>query len=153
LTQAFENHADYIFWLDDDMAVTPNVIELLGRHDKDMVCGFSALKHDEPQPMIYRWIEPGFMHFKKGDDWHGLWKVEATGFACVLIKMEVMQAVYDATNGEPFQFGPKLPNGKHPYGTEDLYFYETAMKLGYQLWCDADCKVGHAGLKVYMPPK
>ena len=143
---AFENKADYVLWIDDDMVIPENGLYLLHRHDKDMVTGLCAIKEDVKKHMVL-WKDPtqedAFIPKQPpGLDTSKLFRIDATGFAFVLMKTEGLRAVHEKTKGLMFQY---------KYKPEDIYFYEVAKELGFELWCDPECKVGHVGLKTWNP--
>ncbi len=97
-----------------------------------------------PEVMTYLWQGKGF-HTAIANPWPPVFQADAVGMACVLMKREVLEAVWAKTNGRPFQYA----DGR--YGTEDMYFFECAKDLGYQVTVDTTIKVGHLGIHSFNP--
>ena len=140
---------DYILWLDSDMTFGPDLLERLiddaeGREDgvrKDMVTGLCFGRRPPFRPCIYSRLDvetDGKMVRPTSENYYGyprdsVFPVEACGFACVLMRMDVLEAM--GIYGVPF----------FPVGGlgEDLTFCWRARKLEIQPWCDSRLKIGH----------
>ena len=73
-----------------------------------------------------------------------LFKIMSCGFGFVLLKRDVVRKVYEATNGFPF----KYVTG-NPVISEDIFFCNELDKLGIEVWCEGNAKVGHIGKFTY----
>lgn len=136
---ALEVDADWVLWLDDDMAPAPphDLLERLHRTGCDFV-GAVAYRRDPPYlPCVAR-IEDGNAVAFDPDPTQPLVRADLTGFACVLTHRRVLQAVVDRTNGKPFAW-----NGDEGLG-EDYYFCMHARAAGVALHIVPDLVVGHA---------
>ena len=143
-----EGDKDAILMLDMDMAPPNDMLEKLRKHDLDAVtahywkrqfpmesiCGISS---DDTWPYIPLDPVPT----------KGLHEVVTTGFGCVLIKREVVEAVKDSLpkGDHPFALGttPEMAHGELHFGA-DFRFFHLVRKLGYKLWLDAEVESLHA---------
>jgi hypothetical protein len=67
----------------------------------------------------------------------GLVEADMTGFACILTHRSVLDAVFEATDGLPFQMQRTI--------AEDQFFCAHARRLGIPLHIVSDLVVGHVG--------
>ena len=139
---------DYILWLDSDMTFEP---DLLARLMKDMeteegqkrqaVTGLCFGRRPPFKPCIYKALDvqqQGQMIHPKCENYFEyprdqIFEVAACGFACVLMRMDVLEAM--GIYGVPF----------FPVGGlgEDLTFCWRAIKLDIKFHCDSRLKIGH----------
>ena len=134
---------DYILWLDSDMTFDS---DLLRRLMEDMegrlaVTGLCFGRRPPFKPCVYNHLEvqqDGKVVLPVAKNWMDyprdqIFEVEACGFACVLMKREVLEAM--AIYGVPF----------YPVGGmgEDLTFCWRARKLDLKFHCDSRLKIGH----------
>ena len=139
---------DYILWLDSDMTFEP---DLLARLMKDMeteegqkrqaVTGLCFGRRPPFKPCIYKALDvqqQGQMIHPKCENYFEyprdqIFEVAACGFACVLMRMDVLEAM--GIYGVPF----------FPVGGlgEDLTFCWRAKKLDIKFHCDSRLKIGH----------
>ena len=140
---------DFILWLDSDMTFEPDLMEKLmadieGTEDgqrKQAVTGLCFGRRPPFKPCIYNRLEvkqSGNMISPECDPFYDyprdkVFPVEACGFACVLMRMEMLEAM--GIYGVPF----------FPVGGlgEDLTFCWRAKKLDMQFYCDSRLKIGH----------
>ena len=135
---AIENNCDYIFWIDDDMVIKPdiNLIEKLLAHDKDIVAPLFFAKAYPFIPMIFKrkmyagkyCVYDNIVDYPKG-----LLKVDGVGFGCVLTKVEMFKKLT-----QPYFWVNEV------FG-EDLFFCENATRAGIEIYCDTTIDVGHIG--------
>ena len=140
---------DYILWLDSDMTFKPDLLEKLkadieGEEDgvkKMAVTGLCFGRRPPFKPCIYRHLDvrkEGLLVTPECDPMYqyprdSVFEVEACGFACVLMRMDMLEAM--GVYGVPF-----FP----VYGMgEDLTFCYRAKKLDMGFWCDSRLKIGH----------
>lgn len=140
---------DYILWLDSDMTFGPDIMEKLiddiegkedgikkmavtglcfGRRPPFKPCIYSELDVEQNGKLIMPHDQPYFDYPR-----NKLFKVEACGFACVLMRMDMLEAM--GIYGVPFF--PLCGLG------EDLTFCWRARKLDMEFWCDSRIKIGH----------
>ncbi len=146
---ALGENFDYVLWLDSDMTFDSDLMEKLmadleGAEDgvkKDAVTGLCFGRRPPFKPCIYKRLEvdqEGNLVRPIAENWYEyprdqVFEVEACGFACVLMRMDMLKAM--AIYGVPF----------YPVGGmgEDLTFCWRARKLDMKFWCDSRLKIGH----------
>ena len=140
---------DYILWLDSDMTFDPDLMEKLiadieGKEDgvrKMAVTGLCFGRRPPFKPCIYSRLDiqtNGKMVNPVCENWFdyprdSVFEVDACGFACLLMRMEMLEAM--GIYGVPF----------FPVGGlgEDLTFCWRARKLDMKFHCDSRLKIGH----------
>ena len=140
---------DFVLWLDSDMTFDSDLMEKMmadieGAEDgvkKDAVTGLCFGRRPPFKPCIYKRLEvdqDGNMVRPIAENWYdyprdSVFEVEACGFACVLMRIGMLQAM--GIYGVPF----------YPVGGmgEDLTFCWRARKLNLRFWCDSRLKIGH----------
>jgi len=152
LTQcAVDFGADWVLWVDDDIAFKAEDVFRLIAHDKDIIAGAA-------QKRTHKWGEPGAMMFdgelKRGPD--GLIKANRVGTGFLLVRGSVFTDL--AASGLAPEY--KTRDGAHGDLTmrkwfwfdvdaegydvgEDYYFCNQAKKLDYECWCDPDVRLSH----------
>ena len=147
---ALENGGyDYILWLDSDMTFNEDLLDRLiddieGKEDgvrKMAVTGLCFGRRPPFKPCIYSKLDVqtnGQMVLPVCENWYdyprdSMFEVEACGFACLLMRMEMLEAM--GIYGVPF----------FPVGGlgEDLTFCWRARKLDMKFHCDSRLKIGH----------
>lgn len=132
---ALDTNCDYVMFIDDDMLLERNTYTLLKEADKDIIMALTYIRGYPFAPMFFRALgivdnngirQEGmktFDEFKDLDestgkqlyiDDKGLVKCAAVGFACTLIKTELIRAI-----GVPWCL-------TGPNHTEDVYFCNKA---------------------------
>lgn len=144
---AFLDHddADYLLFLDADMAHPPDMVHRLVRHRKDVVTAryvmrkppfftvgmrkVGALAHE------YQALE------KLGVEMKGLVPIDAGGAGALLISRRVLQDIRARIGDDWFRYqdGPEGLRCR----SEDMWFYEQARMAGHQAWLDADLIADH----------
>lgn len=145
-TQAVQIEADYVFWLDSDMAFQPDTLvrmmNVIKENDIDILTGLYYRRTQPFTPVLFKKIE------MKGEEceWEefeeipeGLFEVGACGFGCVLMKTDVFFDVHGKFNQ---MFAPIGGNG------EDISFCWRARECGYKIMCDPSIICGHVGYSV-----
>jgi len=134
---------DYILWLDSDMTfeqdLMKRMMESIG--DKPMLTGLCFGRRPPFRPCIFKKLEVkqeglGIMPYTENYyDYprDSIFEVEACGFACVLQRMDMLEAM--SIYGVPFF--PIAGLG------EDLSFCWRAKKSEFSIWCDSSIKLGH----------
>lgn len=141
---ALASEVDYVMWLDSDIIYPANIICKLMAANKDMVTGIYHKRTAPYTPCVYKLVEDKLQPYLDYPE-DKLFKVEAAGFGCMLMKAKVIKAVYDKFGGCFFPV-----NG---VGGEDLSFIRRAKDVGIEVWCDSSVKCGHIGRQVIMPDK
>ena len=139
---------DYVLWLDSDMTFGPDLMEklLVDMEPEDgpkrqAVSGLCFSRRPPFKPCIYKSLDvqqQGQMIYPKAEVYldyprDQLFEVAACGFACVMMRMDVLEAM--GIYGVPF----------FPIGGlgEDLTFCWRAQKLDIKFHCDSRLKIGH----------
>lgn len=137
--QALECKADYILWIDSDMVLPKNLLEVMLEHmeDKDIVSGIYFKRVYPFSPVIYKTLgEVGeaedYLDYPKDS----IFECEGFGFGCVMMKTSIL--IDMLMNNEQW-FTPVNNFG------EDLSFMYRAKKLGYKAYVDSRIKCGHIG--------
>ena len=135
--------ADYLLFLDQDMLIPMNLIELLKEHNKGIVSALYYGKNETPQLPTFMVKKDG--EYKRVEKFpkNSLIKVDAIGLGACLIKREVMEKISETLGDEPF-FKFSYPSRLKEIG-EDIYFCELAKKAGYEIYVDTRFAVGHVG--------
>ena len=134
---------DFVLWLDSDMTFEPDLLERLMEdiEGKQAVTGLCFGRRPPFKPCIYKSIrveKDGVGVMPYADTYYDyprdqLFEVEGCGFACILTRMEMLDAM--SVYGIPFF--PVAGLG------EDLAFCWRARQLDIRLWCDSRLKIGH----------
>ena len=140
---------DYVLWLDSDMTFGPDLLEKLkadiegaeGGKKLQAVSGLCFGRRPPFKPCVYKRLEveqQGQLIMPRCETWFDyprdqLFEVAACGFACVLMRVDVLEAM--GIYGVPF----------FPVGGlgEDLTFCWRAAKLDIKFHCDSRLKIGH----------
>ena len=134
---------DYMLWLDSDMTFEDDLMErmLESIGDRQMLTGLCFGRRPPFKPCIFNKLEL----IQRGIGWEpvvenyydypreSVFEVEACGFACVLQKMDMLEAM--SVYGVPFF--PVAGLG------EDLSFCYRAKKIDLKIWCDSSIRLGH----------
>ena len=136
---------DYILWLDSDMTFEEDLLERMLADMEEFNCqaltGLCFGRRPPFKPCIYSKLEvnqEGNFILPIAENWFDyprdqVFEVEACGFACLLMKMDILEAM--GIYGVPF----------YPVGGmgEDLTFCWRARKLDIRFHCDSRLKIGH----------
>jgi len=138
-----EGGYDFVLWLDSDMTFEPDLLDRLIEDidGRQAVTGLCFGRRPPFKPCIYNRLEVeqnGKMILPHADNWFDyprdtLFEVEGCGFACLLMRVEVLEAM--GIYGVPFF--PVAGLG------EDLTFCWRARKLDIRFHCDSRLKIGH----------
>jgi GT2 family glycosyltransferase len=134
---------DYVLWLDSDMTFEPDLLDRLLEdiEGRQAVTGLCFGRRPPFNPCIYKELDVKtegklITPFRTVyDDYprDSIFEVEACGFACVLMRMDILEAM--GIYGVPFF--PVAGLG------EDLTFCWRARKLDIKFHCDSRLKIGH----------
>ena len=119
--------ATHVFFLDDDVLITPSGLIALLAHDRPIVSGLYFAKTPVMQPLLFEGPYKGAAH-----RWptNGIVECYAHGMGYTLIQTEVFRAI------EPPWFqtteGAWANDQEFKSQTEDVYFCEKAAKAGFQ---------------------
>jgi len=116
---AIEQNFDYLMFIDDDVIIPVDAFDRLYEVQKDIVAGWTLIRGYPYENMFFKYdlakVISGnekltlvnFNDVKRGS---GVIDVDAVGFSCVLIKVDLLRKVSS----------PWFVTG--PYNTEDIYF-------------------------------
>lgn len=155
--EALKTGADYLLFVDDDNPIPPDTLEKFLEADKDIVsapilsrnagkdgkhalCSFysKTVKVDNKDLRLYFPIE-------KFRDEGPLHQIDATGTGCILIKRQVLEALYKKYQDNIFEFGDIKFKKKTTIDgveydrrtmSEDCEFSERAVDAGFEIWLD-----------------
>lgn len=146
---AMEGGFDWIWWVDDDNEIPENALPILHGYNQPMASALYGTKEYPSRPLIFCKYKPdgddqkdGWRHLEldpekvKGRAW-----IDGTGLGCFLMKREVLQYVWEKTNGEPFRWSMEC--------TDDIYFFKVTNAAGMKILIDMDLRLGHWGLHNY----
>lgn len=144
---------DRILWLDSDMQIPIDALQMLSKdidNGCEIVSGLYFRRKPPFTPVIFKEccvhrlednrLEPTAKNY---DDYpkDSVFQVAAFGFGCTLMTMDAANRVTDELGLLPFM--PSAGFG------EDLSFCMRASHVGIQLWCDSRVKCGHIGYKTF----
>lgn len=139
------NDFKYILTLESDNIPPPDgLIKLIeNMEDVDIVGGLYWTKGELGQPMIYG--DPGSMplnFWPQMPQQECLQRCNGLGMGFTLFKMSIFKDKRFAKPWFKTLQGMEEGKGMAMY-TQDLYFFEKAVGLGYKVGCDTRVKVGH----------
>lgn len=145
IEQALQHDATHILFLDDDVAVKPDILKRLLAHDKDIVSGLYLHRNFPHLPLIFDQAFPDgkcrytFLH----DNREGLIEVVATGLGACLIKTDVFRKMER----------PWITLGEleKDHWCDDIAFFLRAGKMGYKIYVDLEVPVGHMMTAIIWP--
>ena len=144
--QALLLDCTHIFWCDTDQVYPPNTLTQLLSHDLPIVCAKVHRRHEPYDALLKRYnpnkldklnpyIDVPYEEWGLRSDANGLVEIDATGFGCNLMRIEVIEKM-----PRPW-FVMKLY--QKPTISEDFYFWDQAKKLGYRIYADCSLDIGH----------
>jgi hypothetical protein len=145
IEQALHHNCSHIFFLDDDCIVRPNVIKQLLAHDVDMVSGLYLMRNYPHFPIMFdEAFDDGRCKFSFLEDGRkGLVEAVNCGLGACLIKTEIFK-----TMPKPWVTLGEL---EKDHWCDDIAFFNRARKLGFKLFVDLECPVGHVVNSVIWP--
>lgn len=151
---ALKEGYDYIFWLDSDMTVSPEIakefMETMQWTGADLVSGVYFKRRKGGEPVLYSRIEPPAMD-SNGEPvsqidtapyvQNEVFPIAGCGFGAVLTKTSLFRSIMDANLGMPFT--------PLPWASEDISFCYRARKAGGKMVADSRVRIGHIGQYVF----
>lgn len=123
-----------VLWLDADMVFQDTVVEDLQFSGKPFVSGIAHGRRPPHQSCLFTEIYPSVQRFTEYPT--NTFKVAGCGFGCVLMKTEILKAIWDRHGT---CFFPTRELG------EDLAFCQRATEGGYEIWAEPSVRLGHIG--------
>lgn len=142
VSQAFQNEATHLLWLDSDMKFPPDTFNRLLNHNFPVVACNYAQKDLQAKPTAYveddEYVGPLWMD----GDAIGVVQVKHAGMGVMLTDMRV----YEAIDLPFFKFDP-IPPDFVQQATEDVYFCNKLKAAGIPIYVDQELslEVSHVG--------
>lgn len=133
---AIEKGYTHMLWLDSDMVFNEDLLETLIDSGKDFVTGIAHGRRAPHMSCLFKSVWPIVDRWQGHDYPNEPFKVGGCGFACVLIKTDIVRDVW-GKNGSAFF--PMRELG------EDLAFCKRATELGHEIWAEPRVWLGHIG--------
>lgn len=134
--KAIEGGFSHVLWLDSDMIFTEDLLEDLMFSGKGFVTGIAHSRRPPHVSCLFRQIWPMVDRWDGNEYPSNPFKVGGCGFGCVLIKTDIMKAVFDKHGTA---FFPMRELG------EDLAFCKRATDLKFEIWAEPSVRLGHIG--------
>jgi len=132
---ALENKSDYLLFLDSDMVPTPDMIQRLLSHKKEVVGALAFSRSYPHDPITMRlWNDKEYYRSIPNGE---LMDVDATGGACLLIDMKVFKKI------EYPWFDFSVYQGEKTAYSEDVIFCRKLKNAGFKIFIDTGLSVGH----------
>ena len=130
---AIDNGYTHVLWLDSDMVFDDELLYDLQFAHKDFVSGIARSRRRPYCSCLFADLDT----LERIDDYpRDTFRIAGCGFACVLIKTDILRAVKEAYKT---CFLPMSDFG------EDLAFCKRASELGFSIWAEPAVKIGHIG--------
>lgn len=140
---ALDSGAEWLWFMDDDHAFPPSLLERLLSHgeDKDIVMPVCLTRQPPFPPVQYTEQVSASKYLPiplSMSPTDGLTEVLAGGCAGMLIRRRVLQSLEE-------------PWFRYADRSEDILFCEAARDAGFRLWCDLGARLGHITTAVVWP--
>lgn len=136
---------DYLWFMDDDHAFSPDILMKLMRWDVPIVMPVCLTRVTPFAPVEFtkRIGEDKYLPIYLPDHGHEeLVEVVAGGTAGMLIKREVFEAIPNTKEKPWFEYGS---------ASEDILFCNKATEAGFKIYCDLSTRLGHITTAVVWP--
>lgn len=132
----------HVLWLDADMIFQPTLLSDLMDSGRDFVSGIAHSRRPPYVSCLFRRMDD-LSHLERFESYPDQpFEVQGCGFACVLIKTEILA---DVQSHYKTCFLPERDWG------EDLTFCRRATALGHKIYADPFVRLGHIGHDVIWP--
>lgn len=136
--------AEYLFFVDYDVAVPANALIKLLSLKVPIAAGVYHLKQIPSYPLIFvKGWTGAFEDYEAGD----LIKADGVGMGCTLIRMDVFDKMEPPYFKTVPGYTPENPNEMLGYMTEDIYFCDKARNAGFDIVVDTSIQCGHVDWK------
>jgi hypothetical protein len=146
----------HLFFIDTDLIFSPEHVERLVSHDKPIVAGLYPKKQ-----VKLEWVINTIGEWEQ--DENGLTRVKYAGTGFLMIAREVVEAMIEAypesrynpdhRDTDEHDLWPvgvyEYPDGNRRYLSEDWYFCQRALDLGYDIYADCRVILKHVGQCIY----
>jgi GT2 family glycosyltransferase len=144
---ALEHNADYILFIDDDVLIPLNTVDMLLASNADIAAGWTLIRGYPFKNMFFKFVDEEKTQLEnvKEEDLTictGNFLCDAVGFSCTLIKVDLLRKIKV----------PYFVTG--PYNTEDIYFCIKAVRAvpETKIVVNLDCKTSHNLGSEYIDP-
>ncbi len=142
--QAIKDKSRYILFVDDDTFIPLDAVINMMSAAKDVVTGVVWTKRVPTEPCIYKQAGLGpYFDFPPNK----LFKIEAAGCACTLIKTNVFKKIkkpWFSLNWRRKETSGSITAMK---AGEDLYFYQKLQNAGIDVYCHSGVLCDHLDVK------
>jgi hypothetical protein len=143
--RTLETGHEYMFFLDDDIILPPDIIPRLMARNKDIVGGLYYRRQLPAAPVMMKETEQGtqwICDYQPGS----LVEADLIGSGCLLVKrkvLEIMPPPWFEWKCDPFRWPDLKPMERC---SEDYDFCRKARALGFKLYVDTSIQCHHAGI-------
>lgn len=139
---AIDGGYDHILYVDADMVIPENALELMMQGDADVVAALYPKRSDHSVANVYMESPGSGLPYEKVDGLPDRVPISFCGFGCVLVRTELLRRMEYPW----FQFC-EYPNGD--FLSEDFFFCQEAMRAGAVMEADTRVRCGHILEEVY----
>lgn len=142
--------SEWIMFIDDDHVFSPDLLNNMLAHDKDIVSALYMRRAGDHSPLAYSHRSDDGLYAPinltelPGE---GLLKIYACGAGGLLIRSEVFRAISD----DPDWFEMGRVTGTNWNASEDIIFCEKAQAAGFDIWLDLGSPMGHMAPSAVWP--
>lgn len=134
--RAVDGNYDYILYVDADMVIPENALDLLLQGDADVVSGLYPKRSDRTVANVYRESPGSGLPYAQADGLPPRIPISFCGFGCALVKVDLFKRL----EYPYFQFC-EFPN--YDYLSEDFFFCQEALRIGATIEADTRVRCGH----------
>jgi GT2 family glycosyltransferase len=136
-----QSDCSHLLFLDSDMVLPANVLDVLLGRGKDMVSALYVLR--KVHRPCYRFFKDGHYRAPEKIEPNKLLEVDAVGLGCCLIKRAVLERLSREHPQKPlFRMDYR---GRTEVLGEDAFFCELVRRAGFKIFVDTSVLVGHFG--------
>lgn len=151
---ALERGAEWIFWLDDDLMFSPDVLVRLLEKPQDIVIGLSLMRGPWTEVSGYNfWPLWSTTEIRADGHWTAVQQIvrESNGLMRLLSGtgggVLTHRRVFERMTAPYWQIGQVVKD----QFWEDIWFYQEARKAGFEVWGNPDVHFGHQTSHVVWP--
>src|SRR5437763_680889 len=143
---AIENNADYVLFIDDDVLVPLNAIDMLLDCKADIAAGWTLIRGYPFKNMFFRFTDPEKRSLQNVEgppfDYLRYHPCDAVGFSCALLRVDLLKKIDR----------PYFVTGA--YNTEDIYFCLKAREAvpDCSIIINLECRTSHNLGTEYIDP-
>ncbi len=142
--QAIQTQSDYLWLVDNDMAIPTDALPLLLDADKDLIGADYSFRALPLQSTVKMKDAEGHTIIPDRDTFPSEpFIVHALGSGCKLVKVSALKRIPQPWFALAWDETGKMVK------TDDVWFCEQAKKVGIETWCHPGVQCGHIGDYVY----